>query len=295
MGTMNSESELHSGAPFDDIVAGTPGVRRFVKAVETVAPRDSTGLIQEEAGIRKEALYQAVIALSRSIAGRSDLRSLLSDVADSLRPIVSFDHLGLILHDPHGNAMQGYILNEPCNPTIASLRLPVEEDPAGWVWLNQEPLVISRLQSDTRWPEFARRARGFRISTLVLVPLTTGDHRLGAFGFGSVAPFDPGPAEIPFLERIASEFAVAVQAYLAKQEVIRERETHARQFFALLSCQPSTLLHCASLFHSDTRLYLAMHWNWHAIGQSAGSSKGPPGALLLPANKRRPPFLAAAR
>ena len=149
MGTMNSESELHSGARFNDIAAGTPGVRRFVKGLETVAPRDSTGLIQQEDGSRKEALYQAVIALSRSIAGRSDLRSLLSGVADSLRPIVSFDHLGLILHDPHGNAMQGYILNEPCNPTIASLRLPVEDDPAGWVWLNQEPLVISRLQSDT--------------------------------------------------------------------------------------------------------------------------------------------------
>ena len=87
--------------------------------------------------------------------------------------------------------MQGYILNEPCNPAITSLRLPVEEDPAGWVWLNQQPLVISHLQSETRWPEFVRRAREFGISTLVLVPLTAGDHRLGAFGFSSVAPFDP--------------------------------------------------------------------------------------------------------
>ena len=75
-------------------------MRRFVKEVETVAPRDSTGLIGGENGARKEALYQAVIALSRSIAGRTDLRSLLSGVAESLRPIVSFDHLGLILHDP---------------------------------------------------------------------------------------------------------------------------------------------------------------------------------------------------
>ena len=115
-------------------------------------------------------IYRAVVELSRSIAGRTDLRSLLSGVAESLRPIVSFDHVGLILHDPNGNAMQGYILNEPGNPVITSLRLPVDQDPAGWVWLNQQPLVVSPVQSETRWPEFVRRSREFGISTLLLVP-----------------------------------------------------------------------------------------------------------------------------
>ena len=199
-------------------------MRRVVKEIETVAPMDSIIRISGENGARRDALYQAVMALSRSIAGRTDLRSLLSGVAESLRRIVSFDHVGLILHDPNGNAMQGHILNEPCNPVITSLRLPVDEDPAGWVWLNQQPLVLSPLQSETRWPEFVRRARDFGISTLMLVPLTTGNNRLGAFGFSSVAPLDPSPAEIAFLERVASEFAVAVESFLAKQEAVRERD-----------------------------------------------------------------------
>src|SRR5207253_1935399 len=120
---------------------------------------------------RKAAIYKAVIELSRSIAGRTDLRSLLSGVADSLRQIVLFDHVGLILHDPTDDSMHGYILNEPCNPAIESLRLPVGEDPAGWVWLNQQPLVVSAVHTETRWHEFVRRARDFGISTLVLVPL----------------------------------------------------------------------------------------------------------------------------
>ena len=166
-------------------------------------------------------IYRAVVELSRSIAGRTDLRSLLSGVAESLRPIVSFDHLGLILHDPIGNAMQGYILNAPGNPVITSLRMPVDQDPAGWVWLNQQPLVISSFQSETRWPEFVRRSHEFGITTMVLVPLTSGDNRLGAFGFSSVAPYEPTPAELEFLERVASEFAVAVESFLAKQEAVQ--------------------------------------------------------------------------
>jgi len=169
-------------------------------------------------------IYRAVIELSRSIAGRTDLRSLLSGVAESLRPIVRFDHLGLILHDPIGNAMQGYILNEPGNPVITSLRMAVDEDPAGWVWLNQQPLVISSFQSETRWPEFITRSLEFGITSMVLVPLTSGDHRLGAFGFSSVAPYEPGPEELEYLERVASEFAVAVESFLAKQKAVQERD-----------------------------------------------------------------------
>jgi transcriptional regulator with GAF, ATPase, and Fis domain len=136
-------------------------------------------------------IYEAVVGLSRSLAGRTDLRSLLAGVADSLRRIVGFDHIGLILHDPNCNAMQGYILSEPGNPVITDLKLPVDQDPAGWVWLNQQPPVISPLGTEARWPEFVRRARAFQISTLTLVPLTAGDNRIGAFGFSSVAPTSP--------------------------------------------------------------------------------------------------------
>ncbi len=169
-------------------------------------------------------IYEAVVALSRSIAGRTDLQSLLSGVAESLRRIIRFDHLAVILHDPSGHTMQGHILTAPGNPIITSLELLVDKDPAGWVWLNQQPLVIS-IQSETRWPAFVgRAAREFGISTLILVPLTAGDDRLGAFGFSSVAPYEPSPAELAFLERVASEFAVAVESFLAKQEAVRERD-----------------------------------------------------------------------
>jgi formate hydrogenlyase transcriptional activator len=224
MENMDPESEVRSDFHFADIVGDRDSARHVTSAVAAGAPMDSALLMSGENGTRKDALYKAVIALSRSIAGRTDLRSLLSGVAESLRQILIFDHVAVILHDPKENAMQGYILNEPCNPVITDLRLPVDQDPAGWVWLNQQPVVISHLQSESRWPEFVRRARDFGISTLVLVPLTTGNVRLGAFGFGSVAPFNPSAAEIAFLERVAAEFAVAVEGFLANQDLTRERE-----------------------------------------------------------------------
>ena len=83
-------------------------------------------------------------------------------------------------------------------------------------------LASRRLKLAGRRPYDSLASLG--IGTPVLVPLTAGDNRLGAFGFSSVAPIDPGPAELAFLERVASEFAVAVESFLARQAAIRERD-----------------------------------------------------------------------
>jgi len=174
-------------------------------------------------GASSTEIYEAVVALSRSIAGRSDLESLLSGVGESLRRIVVFDYVGVTLHDPKNNRMQGHILREP-GPPVAIPIQAVEDDPSGWVWLNQQPLVIAHLAAETRWPEFSNRSRALGIDAVTLVPLTAGDNRLGAFGFGCRMPYEPSPAELAFLERVASEFAVAVESFLARQEAVRERD-----------------------------------------------------------------------
>src|SRR5438105_2062439 len=119
MHSVDAVSEVRSEFHFGNIIVDSEGGRDLMSTV---------------AGGRKDALYKAVMALSRSIAGRTDLRSLLSGVAESLRQIVIFDHVAVILHHADENAMQGYILNEPGNPVMTDLRLPVDQDPAGWVW-----------------------------------------------------------------------------------------------------------------------------------------------------------------
>ncbi|MBV8730581.1 MAG: sigma 54-interacting transcriptional regulator [Acidobacteriia bacterium] len=191
-------------------------------------------------GASSNDIYEAVVALSRSIAGRSDLESLLSGVAESLRRIVRFDHIGLILHDPIGNTMKRHLLHAAGSPEITYHELPADRDPAGWVWLNQQPLVISSFQAETRWPEYVKISREFGLSTVILVPLTAGDDRLGALGFSSVVPFAPGPAEMGFLERVASEFAVAVESFLAKQTAVRERD-RLRTLFEITNALVSKL------------------------------------------------------
>jgi len=62
------------------------------------------------------------------------------------------------------------------------------------------------------------------LHSITLVPLTAGEGRLGAFGFGCRTCFAPHGEELAFLERVASEFSVAVESFLTKQDLLRERD-----------------------------------------------------------------------
>src|SRR5450432_2130445 len=108
MNNSDLQSENRKDIHFQGLTGGSAAAWPAVKEIETVAAAESAILISGENGARRDALYKAVMALSRSIAGRTDMTSLIAGVADSLRPIISFDHIGLILHDPNGT-MQGHI------------------------------------------------------------------------------------------------------------------------------------------------------------------------------------------
>ena len=91
MENVNLESENWSELNFKGIAGESEARLGVVTEGGTVEQMASTFLTCGANGAGREALYKAVIALSRSIAGHTDLRSLLSGVAESLRRIVAFD------------------------------------------------------------------------------------------------------------------------------------------------------------------------------------------------------------
>jgi formate hydrogenlyase transcriptional activator len=195
-----------------------------MSSTRTGKTEDKTAIIAA-VGASSSDIYEAVLSLSRSIAGRSDLGSLLSGVAECLERIVAFDFAALILHDDESASMRYYVLDALAPGDLGPARsFPAEQDPAGWVWAHQQPIIIPRLEVESRWTDFAEWVRTAGLRSLTLVPLTAGGNRLGAFGFGCLAQFSPGDEELAFLERAASECAVAVESFLARQDLLRERD-----------------------------------------------------------------------
>lgn len=171
-------------------------------------------------------LYRALFELAQSISGHDDLDSLCSGLVKSLKRVVAFDYLGLILCDAARGRLWLHVLNGKEPARVEQPRvLPVDDcNPPGWVWTNQKPLIVRCDEENPSCPSFARRIRDAGVCTLVLVPLTAGSHRLGVLGFGSQRPSEPDAEQLAFLERVASEFAVTVDAHLTRRELLRERD-----------------------------------------------------------------------
>ncbi len=154
---------------------------------------------------------EALLEVSEVIAQQRDLRVLFHDLADRLHAVVEFDFLSLVLHDPAKNVMRLHVLEtrHPADKPVGS-ESPVEGYPSGWVWQTQQPFVVADTDTDTRYPDFLRRLRTMGVRSLAILPLTTAQHRLGAMGFGRLAPERITGADLEFMGRVATQVAVAV-------------------------------------------------------------------------------------
>ena len=154
---------------------------------------------------------EALLEVSEVIAQQRDLRTLFHELADRLHPVVEFDFLSLVLHDPVRHVMRLQVLEtrHPSEKPVGS-ETPVEGHPSGWVWQTQQAFVVEDTQSDPRYPDFIQRLRGMGVRSLAMLPLTTAQRRLGAMGFGRLVPERITETELQFMKRVAAQVAVAV-------------------------------------------------------------------------------------
>jgi formate hydrogenlyase transcriptional activator len=186
-------------------------------------------------------IFRALLDLSQSIAGHDHLETLCNSLAGSLRSVVAFDVLSLALHDPVHDLLRLHSLNTNREFIYNYAARPTDGDYIdAVVWREQKPLVLAPLETETRWSNAVRELLGAGIHALVLVPLSNGSRRLGILGFGFTTPFRPDVEAMAFLQRVASEFAVAVDGHLTRQALLEERE-RMRALFKITNALVSKL------------------------------------------------------
>ncbi len=175
--------------------------------------------------------YRTLLEVSESIALHRDLRTLFHDLAQRLHRVVTFEYMRLFLHDPERHVMRLHALetpNQDCD-VMGCQELPVDDSPGGWVWQRQEPLVVSDVAKETRFPCVTELMLKQGVKSYCVVPLTSAQRRLGALGFGSAQDAAYDGADLEFLRQVASQVAVAVDNALNDQSVQSYQQELARE------------------------------------------------------------------
>ena len=179
-----------------------------------------------------ERQFEALLAVSETIAQQHDLNKLFHELAERLHSVLAFDFLALVLHEPSRNTMRVHILEtRDASEEGPSREFPVENHPAGWVWENQRPFFTLDTEKDVRYPEFMQRLLEAGVHSFAIVPLTTAQHRLGAMAIGRYVPQGLSDAEVDFIQKVARQVAVAVDnalnleaAEAYQSQLARERD-----------------------------------------------------------------------
>ncbi len=162
--------------------------------------------------------YQTLLEIADLIARHRDQASLFHDLAQHLQRVVNIDFLNCVLHESEHNVMRLTTLE---SLGAGALSLPpetsTEDSCSGWVWKNQQPLLVNDVAGENRFPPIMNVLREHGIRSYCVLPLSTAQHRLGALGFGSKAEAAYTQDDLAFLQGVAQQAALAVDNALNHQ------------------------------------------------------------------------------
>ncbi len=166
--------------------------------------------------------YEALLEMADLMVHHRSLPELFEELGGRLREVAAFDFANFSLHDPKKNQMHLHIW------AGAELSLPVDVavsgTASGWVWENQQPLIFPDLNAESRFSTLCTMMREKGLRSYCILPLTTAQRRLGAFGLASVHPNAYGEKDVHLLRRVAELAALAIENSLTRQALEEERE-----------------------------------------------------------------------
>jgi formate hydrogenlyase transcriptional activator len=178
--------------------------------------------------------YQALLRVSQTLMSNRCSEGLLSLLARELREVVNFDFLGVGIYDEKAHEVCTKTFGESDAPVPAP-KLAPEETLTWWVYRHQQPLVVSSLEAETRFPAVAELLNNRGIRSVCALPLTTVNRRLGALNVGSVEADAYGGEEVSFLSLVANQVALAVddalnfEASESAQVELRRKQAELRR------------------------------------------------------------------
>jgi formate hydrogenlyase transcriptional activator len=166
--------------------------------------------------------YAALIRAANAIANCGDCDTAADVLAQELRKIIAFDYLDLVVFENGTKEVRWRLLYANGERKSA----PVADDlyhgaTIEWADECQKALVTPDWEEESRFPEHRRFLSEFGIASTYTLPLLRKHRRLGVVEFGSTVLYAYSEEECRFLDLVADQLALAIDAavssYLSQQ------------------------------------------------------------------------------
>jgi putative methionine-R-sulfoxide reductase with GAF domain len=150
----------------------------------------------------------------RRLLAVSDADVLLREVCSLAKDALGADEAALLLVDPAGRELVEHeVVGKKLRPTRMRLRIR-EEGIVGWVASHKLPQVVADVRKDKRYVEVSPKTR-----SEAAVPILSGDEVLGVLNFDSRRLGYFHRSDLPLLEFLASQLAIALTMVRREEEL----------------------------------------------------------------------------
>jgi formate hydrogenlyase transcriptional activator len=190
-------------------------------------------LEDRDGGAAQQTRYEALRQVSGVIASQAELNGVLENLTRFLPSVVSFEFLGVMLHDAERRVVRLYAFGGSlASGAEIGTEMPVpESSPAAMMLEEQKPVIVNDIEKETRFADVVERARPYGVRSMCLLPLTSPRRRLGMLVFGTTQQRDYNAEDLKLMSTVAAHVAVAVENALNFEEarsyqqlLMRERD-----------------------------------------------------------------------
>lgn len=164
---------------------------------------------------------EVLLEICRNLSANLDLEPLLYALIEGASELTYSESSSILIYNAESNNLRFAAAPFYQMETLNNIGVPVENSIAGWVYKNQQPVILHEADKDDRLFRVADRETAIKTRSIAAVPLQFRGKTIGVFE--SINKYDDlkyDEADIFVLETLASQAAFAIQ----NQTILEEKQ-----------------------------------------------------------------------
>ena len=174
--------------------------------------------------------YRTLLSVTNVLNSQRNRQSLFRAVTDQLAKVVRWERAGITVYDLKSDAFRFYAVetNLPKVVLRSDAMIPRAHSAVGWVYDHHQVHVRPHLQRERLFIEDESYLQE-GLGRMINLPMVVQEACLGTLNIGSVEAGHPDPADVDFLQQVATQIGFAIAHVNAYEEITRLKEQLARE------------------------------------------------------------------
>lgn len=155
--------------------------------------------------------YARLLEIASELVSVLDLNTLLQHIVDAAQELTESEGASLLLYDPQTHQLYFQAATGPLNEQEKQTAIPAESSIAGWIFTNNEPLLVEDAKSDPRFFREIDVLTHFQTRSILGVPLHAKDKTLGVIEVVNKLEGTFQEMDLRLLQSLAAQAAIAIE------------------------------------------------------------------------------------